>query len=129
MVRQRAVMDEAEIKTGRERMGVFGRHRTFGRHSRVAECVRAGPMLEVEALCNRVRQTDILEYLDALTNAECAELGVTTGKPGKEPLLIGADRKNDVAAVPPSRRGKREGGSGLGFERRPNVFDMGCVQC
>src|SRR5438094_9907912 len=99
-------MDEAEIETGRERMRVFGRHRTFRRHSGVSECVRAGPVLEVEALRNRVRQTDIFEYLDSLTNAECAELGATAGKPGKEPLLIGADRKNRVTVVPPSRRGK-----------------------
>ena len=77
-------MHETEIETGRERMGVFGRHRTFRRHSRVAERVRASPVLKAEAPCDRVRQPDILEHLDALAKAESAEFGVMTGEPDKE---------------------------------------------
>ena len=61
-------------------MRVFGRDCTFRRHSCVAECVRAGPMREIEAPRDRVRQTDILEHLDALAKPESAEFGMTIGR-------------------------------------------------
>ena len=110
-------------------MRVFGRHCTFRRHSGVAERVRAGSMPEVEAPCDRVRQTDILEHLDALAKSENAEFGMTMGEPVKEFLLAGAQSEDRVAAIMPRRFGERKGSAEFGFERPPIVLVIGRVQC
>src|ERR1700731_5492817 len=122
-------MHETEIKAGRERMRVFGRHCPLRRHSCVAESVCAGPMREIEAPSDRVRQTDILEHLDALAKSESAEFAMTIVEPVEEFLLACTQGQDGVVAIISRRFGERKGSAEFVFECPPIVLIIGRVQC
>src|SRR5438552_14796549 len=100
---------------------MLGRHRALRRHPGVAERVRAGPVREIETLRDLVRQSDILEQLDALAESENIEPGMMSGKPRKEVLVIDMESKNRVATVFARRTGEDERSVKLGYERGPVI--------
>jgi len=134
MVRQRAVMgrgrESRPVANGWECSVVTATFPSpFG-------CVRSacvpGPVLEVEALRNRVRpDRHPLNTSMRSPMAECGRSsGVVIGKPGNEPLLIGTDRKK--------RRGCCTAEPGEGSEKAAlssasnaaqSYSTIGCVQC
>src|SRR5712671_6493993 len=115
-------MDEAEIRSGRERMRVLCRYRALRRHAGMAERMRAGSAWKIKALRDRVRHPDILEHLDALAETECAELGVVAGEPGEELVFVAAKGEDRMAAVMPGRAWEGERRAELAFEHRPIEF-------
>ena len=76
VVRQRAVVHEAQVEAGRERMRALRGHLALGRHARVAEAVGAGHRGEVEALHEPARVARLLEDLDPRAGAHHAQVRV-----------------------------------------------------
>src|SRR5205807_5988851 len=66
VVREAAVVHEAQVEPSRERMRVVGRHSALGRHPRMPEGVRAAHLVESETADKRLRAPGFLVDLDRL---------------------------------------------------------------
>ena len=88
VVGQRAVVHEAQVEPGRERMRSVGRDPALGRHPRVAERMAAGQLRQAEPLDELDRQPDLLVDLDHGARAHHPHLGVGI----LDPLLGGVGR-------------------------------------
>ena len=101
VVRQRPVMHEALVGTGRERVSAERRHGRFRRHAGVSDPVRSGHGVEVEAPGDRVRKPDLLVDLDRVTGRHDAQGGMAVADelPGFGGLL-GRDVEHAMAAAP-----------------------------
>ena len=97
VVRQRAVVHQAEVEPGRERMRVLGRHAALGGHARVPERVAALQPAQREALDELARRAGLLEDLDRLPGAHHAQLGTVLAQPGLGHLGLGLDDEHRVA--------------------------------
>ena len=87
VVRQRAIVDEAEIGAGGEGMRAGRGHRTLGRHARVADDVRALGLVELELVIDGFRQADFLEDFDRLAGADDAHLRDDAPSASRRPAL------------------------------------------
>ena len=98
VVRQRAVVDQAQVQPGRERVRVLGRDPALGGHPGVAERVAAGDLGQREALHEPRRQTGLLVDLDRAPRAHQRELGMALGQPRLRVVGIRRDHEHRVAS-------------------------------
>ncbi len=96
VVRERAVVDEAQVEARRERVRALGRDPALGRHPRVAERVAAVQVRELERLRKHLGQPDVLVDLDHLTRAHHAEVVAGQTHPG---LGLGGIPRDDDDGV------------------------------
>ncbi len=80
MIRERPVVDQAQVEAGRERVGV-GLHPALGRHPRVAQRVGRAHVGELEALDEFARVDRLLVDLDPVPDAHHPQLGVALAQP------------------------------------------------
>ena len=99
VVRERAVVHEAEVEPGRERVRVLGGHPALGGHARVAERVAALQLAQLEALHELARRARLLVDLDRLAGAHHAQLGVALAQPGLRRLGVGLHDDHRVAGA------------------------------
>jgi len=123
VVGQRAVVHQAKIEPGRERVRVLGGNRALGRHAGMAEGMAAGDLAQAEAIDHSAGQTHLLVDLDGIAGAHDSDLGMILGEPAGR---AGEGRGNDQArmAGAPLERG-------LGAERHGDVLgepDPGIVR-
>ena len=97
MVRERAVVHEAQVEAGRERVRVLGRDAALGRHARVSERVAALHVVEPEALREPLGPAHLLVDLDGRARAHHAQLGVVLGEPRDRIGGLGGDAHDAVA--------------------------------
>src|SRR5262245_19423177 len=97
VVRERAVVDEAEIEPGGEGMRAFRGHPALRGHACVAERVRAVEVLECEPAHEFLRPPRFLVDLDRPPGAHNAELRVGLPHPPLRGLCLGPDCEDGVA--------------------------------
>ena len=110
VVGERAVVHQAKIEPGRERVRVLGRDRALGRHARVADRVRAAELGQAKASGDRLGPAFLLVDLDALADPHEAHLGPAPGQRAPDRLGRGVTHQHAVArphlALDPGAKGR-----------------------
>ena len=128
VVRERPVVDEADVLARRERMRAGGRHPALGRHPRVAEAVGALEVLEGEALGELARPPSLLVDLDRPARAHDAKLGVPFANPGLGLSRLRLHGQDGVGGANRGLGGGAEDRLELGGERLPILEGVRRVQ-
>ena len=110
VVRERAVVDEAEVVAGRERMRPLGRDAALRRHARVAERMRPPEVLERERARELLRKPRLLVDLDDPARAHDPEVGPVLANPA---LGVGGVRVDDEDRVARAHRRLGAGPEGV----------------
>jgi len=84
VVGERAVVDEALILAGRERMSAVGGHGGLGRHPGVTDAVRPAHAGQSEFSNNLFRQADLLVDLHGLADADELQTAFLGTQPSHE---------------------------------------------
>ena len=97
VVGKRAVVHQAEVEAGGERVRAVGGHLALGGHARVTERVGAADRLELEAADEVAREAGLLVDLDRLARAHHAQLGIALAQPLDGALRVGLHHDHRVA--------------------------------
>src|SRR6266545_7959341 len=128
VVRERAVVYQAQVEPRRERMRPLGRHPALRRHPGVAEAVAAFDVAEPELLDECLRTTDLLVDLDHASRAHHPQVGAVPSDPVLHLACFRLDDDHGVIGPDTSLMGAAERRGKLATESFPRHLGIERVE-